>query len=289
MKVLSDFDGVWTDPCAEGAAVRQELVEQAGRAAGIELEEAQRDFEEFERAVLAKPRDYGWISAGRLTAFADEDPFCLPSGLAGWVESAPGQRERAYRQAILGAGHASLSSFADHCFHAATARLRAEHPPAMLPESRAHFDQLIEAGAEVVVVSNSSEEKVVGWFRSIGVDAGVEQGRALRVVGSARKFELGASGEALSVAGREVQVDRPLYRAVLETEGPDVVLGDVFSLDLALPHFLRLKKAPGAPRHTVLRRNAYSPDWVTEKFADGAIDHVVDSVGELAVLIQKLD
>ena len=288
MKVLSDFDGVWTDPRAEGAAVRQEMVEQAGRAAGVKLEEAQRDFANFERAVLAKPWGFGWISAGRLTAFADEDPFCLPSGLAGWVESAPGQREQAYRDAILGAGHDSLSSFADGCFHAATARLRAEHPPAMLPESRAQFDRLIEAGAEVVVVSNSSEEKVVGWFRSIGVDAGVEPGRALRVVGSARKFELGTSGETLSVAGREIQVDRPLYRAVLEAEGPDVVIGDVFSLDLALPHFLRLEKAPGAPQRTVLRRNAYSPDWVLKELADGAIDHVVDSVGELAELAPEL-
>jgi hypothetical protein len=108
------------------------------------------------------------------------------------------------------------------------------------------------------------------------------------VRGQAGKQVLGPGDDHLVLAGRRIGVDRPRYRAVLEEERPDLVIGDVFSLDLALPHVLRRARAPGAPRMLVLRRHPHTPKWVLDTRADGAIDRVVDDVAELPALVESL-
>src|SRR5438552_6085289 len=76
MKRRTDFDGVWTYPEAEGLAHGKALdaalmarVDAPDRAAVSEWIAAAR------RAVRADPERWGWLAAGRLAAFADEDPF----------------------------------------------------------------------------------------------------------------------------------------------------------------------------------------------------------------------
>ena len=284
-KILSDFDGVWTDQTIEAESVKLLLAAEAARLAGVAAGEALRDFRRYEDQARAQPERHGWAPDGRITAYVDEDPFCVPNAVAGWLQDAAGERPGRYRAAILDAGYATLTAFADHCFLTATERYRTDHPPAILPGAKEHLEELLDRGVEVVIVSNSGAEKIVGWFRGIGIDAGTARGHALRVVGSARKFEIGTSGETIEVRGRPVHVDRPRYRAVIEAERPDLIVGDVFSLDLALPHRMREQDHPAAPRTLVLRRHAHTPDWIQSTRADGAIDHVVDSVGELSGLL----
>lgn len=146
------------------------------------------------------------------------------------------------------------------------------------------FAALVEAGAEVVVVSNSSSEKIEGWFRETGVGHGLSH--ALRVRGSAGKFILGATDEHLVLSGRRVCVDRPKYRAILAEERPDFVIGDVYSLDLALPHVMR-RAGEIAPR-LALRRHPHTPRWVLDSRADGAIDLVVDQLDGLVEPVRAL-
>jgi len=83
-----------------------------------------------------------------------------------------------------------------------------------------------------------------------------------------------------------VLVDRPRYREAIERERPVLVIGDVFSLDLALPHAMRTHGHPAAPRTLALRRHRHTPPWILESRAAGAIDHVVDRFGDLAAVIE---
>lgn len=285
-KILSDFDGVWTDQAIEAEAVKLYLAAEASRLAGVSANRTLAHFRAFEVRAHAEPERYGWAPDGRITAYVDEDPFCVANAIALVIERGSGELEERYRAAILDGGHASMTGFADHCFLTATASYRREHPPALVPGARELLEHLNDAGAEVVVVSNSGAEKIIGWFRQVGVDAGEGPGHVLRVRGAAGKQTLGPTDEAIEVGGRRIFVDRPRYRLAIEEERPDLIIGDVFSLDLALPHVLRAAGDPSAPRTLCLRRHDHTPDWILGDRAGGAIDVVVEGVAELAALVR---
>lgn len=286
-KILSDFDGVWTDQAFEAESVKLFLVVEAARLAGVAADEAHEHFARFEREVKGAPERYGWAPDGRITAYVDEDPFCEANAIAMRLQEGRDTEARRYREAVLAGGFATVTAFADHCFMTATSQFRQQHPPALVPGAKEMLQALLELDTEVVVVSNSSSDKIVGWFRQIGVDARTEPGGELRVRGAAQKFVLGPTDASLTLSGRAIRTDRPRYREVISQERPEFVIGDVFSLDLALPHVLRAEGQPFAPRDLVLRRHPHTPNWVLDSRADGAIDHVVDSVGDLASLLRK--
>jgi len=287
--ILSDFDGVWTDQAFEAENVKLYLVAEAARLARIGADEARGHFERFERIVKDRPERYGWAPDGRITAYVDEDPFCEANAIAMYLEGASGDEiASTYRAAILDANFESMTRFADHCFMTATTAFRTQHPPALVPGAKQMYEAIVAAGAEIVVVSNSTSDKIVGWFREIGVDATTGSTGPMRVRGSAGKMTLGTSNDAISVGGRRIFVDRPKYRRVIEEEDPDLVIGDVFSLDLALPHVMRAAGLPGAARELVLRRHPHTPRWILDTKADGAIDRVVEQVADLAQVVQRL-
>ena len=289
IKILSDFDGVWTDQALEAENVKIYMAAEAARFAQVSSDDAREHFRRFEACVQADPARYGWAPDGRITAYVDEDPFCVANSIAMYLEQAQDDAEAAcYRGAILSAGERDMTAFADRCFLTATADYREQHPPALVPHAKEALDALHTAGAEIVVVSNSSSEKIIGWFRRAGVEAGVDDDAYLRVRGQAGKQVLGPDGETIEIAGRTICVDRPQYRAVIEAEDPDLVIGDVFSLDLSLPHVLRQRGHPQAPRELVLRRHLHTPPWIVETRAEGAIDTIVDDITELVDVVARL-
>lgn len=282
-KLLSDFDGVWTDHGGEADAVLVHAAREAGRHAGIDAARAEAHFAGFLERVLATPESHGWAPDGRISAYVDEDPFCRSNAIAGYLERADDPLAQRYRQAILAAGFARLGDFADRCFLEATERFRLEHPPAMVPGAAAALAALFAASIDVVVVSNSPPAKIEAWFRALEVP--LPGPEAFRVRGSARKFLLGAGQHGVELGSRRVFVDRPHYRAILADERPDFVVGDVFSLDLALPHHLRNTGQPGGPGALILRRHGHTPAWVLDGARGGPIDHLIEHPRELAPLI----
>lgn len=283
-KILSDFDGVWTDAELEAAALSRQLAESCAALLGLDLSSVEADLAAFRREVQAAPHAFGWAPDGRISAFADEDPLCEVAGLCALVAAAERGHARRYRDAIE-ARWPSVQVFAEHGFVTAMTRFRAEHPPTIAPDARDQLHAVTEAGAEVVVVSNSEPAKLEAWFGAAGIDAGEGPGHELRIRGSAGKQVLG-SDLAIDVRGRRVHVDRPRYREAIEQERPHLVIGDVFSLDLALPHAMREHGHPAAPRTLALRRHRHTPAWILEDRAAGAIDHVVDRFGDLADLVE---
>jgi hypothetical protein len=191
------------------------------------------------------------------------------------IDMSPDPVARRYRDAVLAGGFDSLNAFSQHVFHAAT------HPPCLVPDAAALMAALHDAGAEVVIVSNSGVDKIDAWFGAAGIDG-------VRVRGAAAKWQLGGSDAAIDVGGRTIYVDRPRYREAIEAEQPDMIIGDVFSLDLAMPHVLRTHGMRGAPQCLVLRHRPHTPAWVLDTAGGGAIDHIVAGLGDVPDILTRL-
>ena len=288
LKILSDFDGVWTNQGPEAELLLDWMVDKLAEFAGVPKAQAHDELGVLRAAMKEAPEKHGWAPDGRISAYLDEDPLIEPSALARVLEQGESDTAKRYAKAVTDAGHETLAAFSEWCFKTGTASLSEAHPPCIVPEAAALLKAIEEAGGEVVIISNSGADKISSWFQTAGIDAGEGEGHALRVRGSARKWFLGDTEDAMKVAGRRVALDRPEYRSAILSERPDLLIGDVFSLDLALPHALRSRSILQAPDTIVLRRHDHTPDWVTETRAGGAIDHIVDSVTELPAIVAGL-
>ena len=256
MKLLTDFDGVWTYPDAEGAAHGAALDAALLAAAGEhERVEVTAWIGRARAAVRAAPTRWGWSVAGRISAFSDEDPFTEHGAILHYLHEQRAHDPIAMRlvTAIEGAG-LSLDAFGGAAHVQGVQQVEAKRGPGITVAAADAGRALLAAGVEIVVVSNSGTDKLQRWFEHARVPACVHPehaARALRLRGSARKFMLAPGpGERLSVGQLSVDVARPDYARVLAEEAPDAVVGDVFSLDLALP--LALKRRDPAWRHVRL-------------------------------------
>jgi FMN phosphatase YigB (HAD superfamily) len=273
MRLLSDFDGVWTDQTEEARVVREAFVAAVARAQGQDLDQTQREYESFLGEILAQPHHNGWAPHGRLTAFVDEDPLLQTSSVGAWLDrmSEPSESVALWREAARSLGHTTVSELANEIFGSATREYLAQGNHSLVPEAREVMDQLLQRGVEVVVVSNSDTSKLAKLFENIGLRPDVD----LRLRGGAGKYVLGDTPSSLSLGGRQVFVDRPRYAALLLEENPDLVIGDVTSLDLALPYSLRASGQLKPSLQLILRQHPHTPDWVLPKGQKGASDRVL--------------
>ncbi len=246
MKLLSDFDGVWTDPAQEALA-QGEILERR-LMDGIEITrrpEAAEWVRAARSAAAREPGRFGWVSNGRLSAFGDEDPFTAHSALLHYLEVVHDGDAwaRELRDLAIAAGGQDLDAFGGQCHAAAVEQVVRTRGPGILPAAAAAGRDLLARGVEIVLVSNSPPDKLLRWLEHAAVPATrhpVRTPGAVRARGSAGKFELGPlRRERLELGEVVIDVDRPAYEAILMDERPDAVVGDVFSLDLALPLALR--------------------------------------------------
>lgn len=226
MKIVSDFDGVFTNPIGEADAIFRDFVQVSGSHHGLSDLEIQSVLNQIRRA----PWDYGWEHSGRLSAFANEDPFI---------------------ELIALSSHLGLRDVANACFHHVKKSSLALEPSAVAAAQRA-----IDQGHEIVIVSNSSSDRIERILESTGLVLP----RGIRVRGDAQKYVTTPSSPTLTIDRYAIPLDRPIYREVLLSEKPDLVVGDVFSLDLSLPAALR---AQGLLPHVqiALVERPYSPAW----------------------------
>lgn len=294
MKLLSDFDGVWTNPAAEARAqgeyLDSTLIEWAAtaeRAATAEWLARAR------AATLAEPTRYGWAPGGRISAFADEDPFSPHSALLHYLHlhQADDARAAALCAAIEAHGFAGLEAFGGEAHAKGVQRAVAARGPGILPAAADAGRRLLARGVEIVVVSNSGTDKLAAWFDHAGVPQRVHPERAkgaLRLRGSARKFVLeGPEREPVMLGATRVDVARPFYDAILRDERPDAVVGDVFSLDLALPLALRRREPEFAALRLLWIIHDYTPEWLRREVERHAPE-VEPVEGGFAAVAEKL-
>jgi len=246
MKLLSDFDGVWTNPVAEAAAQGDVLDERLLDAVpGPDREGARAWIAQARRETLAAPERWGWAAAGRLAAFADEDPFSAHSALLHLLSERAASVPLAARMlaGAKAAGRGSLEAFGTAAHLDGVARTENARGPGVLPAAAAAGRELLAAGVEVVIVSNSDGEKLERWFTHAGLPHAMHPESApggLRLRGAAGKHFLDpARSRLLELDGMRIELERPHYEAILREEAPDAIVGDVFSLDLAVALALR--------------------------------------------------
>lgn len=261
MRLLSDFDGVWTHPREEGLAqgvVLDEMLLQW--TPEPERPTAQAWIAAARRAVLLEPSRYGWApGGGSLSCFADEDPFAEHSALLHYIHLKQGSDPIAARwvKAVEAHGYAGLDEFGGWSHRTAVRVLQRARGPAILPSAWQAGLKMLLAGIDTVVVSNSHTGKLKDWFGPTPLPTFEERAGAiapantLRLRGNALKFVLDepANSKPLAAGPIVVETSRPKYEAVLRAElerydGPRAVVGDLFSIDLALP--LRLRRTEAA-------------------------------------------
>jgi hypothetical protein len=171
-------------------------------------------------------------------------------------------------------------------------RVEASRGPGITATAATAGQRLLAGGVEVVVVSNSGTDKLQRWFTHAGLPCRVDPERApgaLRLRGSARKFVLAeGAGRALEVGPLALDTARPHYERVFDEERPDAVVGDVFSLDLALP--LWLKRTQSSWRHVRLfwLVHPYTPMRLRTAIAEHAAGEVEPVEGGLAGVADRL-
>jgi len=284
IRIVSDFDGVFTNQDAEAAAVGAFQLSTVAGAVG-DADAAREQVEAARAWVRSHPGTAGWVSAGVLTCYADEDPYVFHEAVA---ERLYATAPRDVREALAARGHLDHEVFATHCFHNGTEGWRNENPTHLEPDAVGALRELLAEGVEVVVVSNSSTHRV----ESILTDRGTADfGPGLRLRGSAKKYVVTpdrpeAVPEAAQFGGRRVRLRRGIYFDILQEEKPDVLIGDVLSLDLSLPHALSRAADWAKGMTLVIRRARHTPGWVLDGCGEAGI-RVVESFAELPELVRR--
>lgn len=285
MKILSDFDGVWTDQAGEARFINESFVQEVSRDLDLPEAVARAEFEGFLRAAHEAPDQHGWWPRGFLTAFVDEDELLATGAVCRYLDDggdAPGAAR--WREGIREAGHPSAHDYGSEKFGPAMRTYLQDHGHRLVDGSRELCETLRRAGVELVIVSNSPTTKLQKLF----AEAGVEEGDGLRFVGDARKWWVENEEPRSEYAGRRVHLDRPYYREILTREQPDLVIGDVASLDLAMPAAMRVEGTLGASTQLVLRQSPGSARWAVEQTSleqgERLVDRCVPSVLDLAAL-----
>jgi FMN phosphatase YigB (HAD superfamily) len=268
MRVLSDFDGVLTDITHEAARVTNLFLDGLRAAAGSLGEHAVTELAHSAYAEMAaNPSRHGWKVKGRITAFSNEDGFIRVNGLAACLERRASRGDpvaHPVMSALQGSGISGFPALAQKSYEQMAAETAAGQIKPLDPESAEVLKALLARGDEVVVVSNSGTDRVAQLLRGAGIEPSADDaggpGR-VRIRGGARKFLLSDAPRHIDAGDYRIPTDRPQYEKILLEENPDIVVGDVFSLDLALPLELARRKTPGFAPRLFMRRRPYTPAW----------------------------
>lgn len=293
MRLLSDFDGVWTFPAAEGTAHGAALDAALLALFPAESAAVRAWIDSARETVRREPTRYGWAVAGRLSAFGDEDPFTEHGALLHYLSEQRALDPLAARLAdAIEARGTSLDHFGGEAHVAGVKQVEGTRGPGITTSAAEAGRRMLAGGVEVVVVSNSGTEKLQRWFEHAQVPAVVHPDRVerqLRLRGSAKKFVLAPSpGESIAVGGMSIDVARPFYEQVLEEERPDAVVGDVLSLDLSLP--LAFKRTRAAWKHVRLfwLMHPYTPERMKREVASLAPGEIEMVEGGLEGVAERL-
>ena len=244
MRIVMDFDGVYTDPSHEGEACsrsfRDKILSLKLRELDLEtIEKVESWLGELRARQASKPFQFGWRSEGRVSAFAFEDPFIRNIGLADYLDYQVSQGDPRAKKVLAALKKTekinSFGELSEWSFLQLSIKKSAD------PGAKAWVLKALEKGHEVFIVSNSATQKIEDFLNQNDYP----EGKRPQVRGGARKFGLGKKPRPFllsqsSAPAIEVDTDRPDYEKILLEIKPDAVIGDVFCLDLSLP--IRLKR-----------------------------------------------
>lgn len=306
VKLLSDFDGVWTNQETEAAYVWNYNVKRISGLTGDSPETINELLLGCRKDMDRTSYEYGWFFEGKIAAYYQEDPFGDNNAIFDYIRRAGSKRSYSnfkqslakIKDAIEKKENKTLDEFANDCFFKSTTQFKLEGKLKPVETAGEVVRKLNSMGVEIIVASNSRTEKIEHLFRKAGQtvtnERAIKRGR-LHAIGDAGKFMIDSSftelPEHYEITKRfKVNLRRRKYYNILTAEKPDYVIGDVFSLDLALPLYLRLHDKRLKNLKIIQKVQKHTPDWVKEfltKEEFKGIAFMVDTIDELPELMRS--
>lgn len=305
MKLVSDFDGIWTDQDKEAAYVWNYIINKISDITEFTAAEANELLEGCKKEMNKTPYEYGWYNNGKIAAYYREDPFGDNNAIFNYIHRAANENSHSvFRQklfeiknAIIKNGYESAEKFSNVCFMDSSKEFKESGKLTPHPHAKKALDSVLKKGVNIVVASNSSTEKIEHLFLKLGKQPTNERSFKpgnVHARGNTMKFVITPDFEELpqtmNITGKyKVQLRRKSYFELLVDESPDYVIGDVFSLDIALPLYLRLKDSRFINMKVIQKVQKHTPDWVkdylaVDEFKD--IAYLIEDISELADVIK---
>lgn len=304
VKLVSDFDGVWTNQEIEADYVWKHIINSVAALTGESKESVEGLLNGCKKEMDRQPYEYGWFFDGSVAAYYQEDPFGDNNAIFDYINRAASTRSYSnfkqqiakIKAAILEKTKMSLAEYSNDCFIKATTQFKLEGKLKPVETAGEIVKKLNSAGVEIVIASNSKTEKIEHLFRKAGHtvtnERAIKRGR-LHAIGDAKKFVIDKGfsevPESMEIKGKfRVNLRRKNYHKILLQEKPDYVIGDVFSLDLALPLYMRLNDSRVKNLKVIQKVQDHTPDWVKDflsKEEFKGIAFMVDSIDDLPGLI----
>jgi len=307
IKLISDFDGVWTDQEAEAVYVWKYIIKKISDLSKFSVKETEEIINECKKDMDKTPYYYGWFNNGHIACYYQEDPFGDNNAIFDYIEknaskssySKYKQKLAHIKESILKkTNNSSLAEFSNECFIKSTSQYKMEGKLKPAASAGTVVKELNKKGVEIIIASNSKTEKIEHLFRKAGQkvtnEKSIVRGR-LHAIGDARKFIIDPDFEELpaklNITKRfQPELRRKNYMKILLKEKPDYVIGDVFSLDLALPVYLRLNDKRFPDLKVIQKVQPHTPAWVKDYLCSDdlkGIAFMIDSIDELPALIAK--
>ncbi len=306
VKLISDFDGVWTNQNIEADYVWKYIINAAASLTGFTPQKVDELLKQCKTEMDNTPYEFGWFNNGGIACYYQEDPFGDNNAIFDFIDRASSknsysnfkQQIAEIKEAVKKKAKMTLAEFSNDCFMKATTQFKLEGKLKPVETAGTIVKKLNSAGVEIVVVSNSKTEKIEHLFRKAGQtvtnETSIVRGR-LHSIGDAKKFVIDKSftelPESFKITGRfNVSLRRKNYFKILLAEKPDYVIGDVFSLDLGLPLYLRLNDDRFGKLKVIQRVHPHTPGWVKDYLGKDelkGIAFMVDSIDELPGILLK--
>lgn len=268
MKIITDFDGTLTQIEHEYEFEKSFLMPKLHELCDHDEALFNDIWSEVDQEVARFPEKYGWFDHGRITAFSDEDLFMQLASrmmlLDHWIET--GGHRVSQIAPKLQSMHKTMIGLTEDA-HQQMNQIPIGDANAPESETMDVIRKLLDRGDEIIIVSNSPAYRIIHKLAHFGIavaDEAVEPDARFRVRGNAMKFALDEDENRVQFGNRTVEMNRAGYKKVILDEKPDVVIGDVFSLDLALPYYLASQGEDLRGLTLCLRVRDYTSPWALQ-------------------------
>lgn len=300
IKLISDFDGIWTNQNIEAEYVWDYIISSLSELTGSGKELIQNNLNKCKSEMDKETYKYGWFNNGSIAAYYQEDPFGDNNAIFDYINKNAGidPEFKTIKEAIL-KKYDSLADFSQACFMNSTKKFKEEGKLNPVSTTKKIVDELNNLNVEIIVASNSKTEKIKYLFSKAEIEVtdevSPERGK-VHARGDAKKFvidkEYTELPEFFEISEKyKVPLRRSSYYKILSEEKPDFVIGDVFSLDIALPLYLRMNDESFGNLKVIQRVQPYTPYWVKDFLSEDRFKEIafmVKSVVELPFLIQNI-
>jgi len=300
MKLVSDLDGVWTDQDKEAKFVGQHIIKKLSGMTKFSIEELKELFEGCRTEMDKTPYEFGWFYDGKISAYYLEDPFGDNNAIFNYIQrignrnsfSVFRQKLSEIKKAIIEGGFESTEKFSNLCFTEATKIFKESGKLAPHRNGKSALEKVLKKGVQIVVVSNSSTQKIEHLFHKMGKQPTNERSfkpGPVHARGEAMKFVINDDFNSIPAILKtekryDVQIRRQAYYKILVDESPDYVIGDVFSLDISLPLYLRLNDARFSKLKLIQIVHTYTPQWVKDFLANDDLKGIVYMIDDISGL-----